>query len=169
MSFLEAMKNRYTTKVYDKDLYIHREKIEQLKEILRLSPSSINSQPWKFVFIEDTELKKQLSEKAFYNRPKVENANLLIVFMVKSVDLFEKEMASYLPEPALNYYKLHIKELSKKEKENWMARQVYLSLGILLSACAEMKIDSTTMEGIETAAFDDILNIPDLKHYLLYV
>lgn len=44
MSFLDLAKNRYTTKIYS-DKKIDANKIEELKEILRLSPSSINSQP----------------------------------------------------------------------------------------------------------------------------
>lgn len=44
MSFLDLAKNRYTTKTYS-DKKIDANKIEELKEILRLSPSSINCQP----------------------------------------------------------------------------------------------------------------------------
>ncbi|MEN4761865.1 nitroreductase family protein [Chryseobacterium sp. C39-AII1] len=51
MSFLEKMKSRYTVKKYNPQGIISEEKIQQLKEILQLSPSSINSQPWNFVFV----------------------------------------------------------------------------------------------------------------------
>ena len=50
------MEQRYTTKKYDVSKKIENQKIEELKEILRLSPSSINSQPWKFTFVSDKEL-----------------------------------------------------------------------------------------------------------------
>lgn len=43
-----------------------------------------------------------------------------------------------------------------------MQHQVYLSLGFFLSACAQLEIDSTPMEGINTAEYDRIL---DLKGY----
>ncbi len=43
MSFIKSMKNRYTTKKYDNTKKIDAEKIQELKEILQLSPSSINS------------------------------------------------------------------------------------------------------------------------------
>lgn len=45
MSFLEKMKNRYTVKKYNAAGTVDAEKIEELKEILKFSPSSINSQP----------------------------------------------------------------------------------------------------------------------------
>ncbi|WP_286851441.1 nitroreductase family protein, partial [Sphingobacterium sp. UBA7253] len=46
MAFLETAKQRYTTKKYNSEALIPEEKIAELKEIIRLSPSSINSQPW---------------------------------------------------------------------------------------------------------------------------
>ncbi|MFU2118735.1 nitroreductase family protein [Ornithobacterium rhinotracheale] len=82
MNFLQAMQERYTTKVYDETKKIDEKEITELKEILRLSPSSINSQPWKFLFIEEPELKAKLAERSFYNEPKIKNASCLVVFMV---------------------------------------------------------------------------------------
>lgn len=41
MNFLQAMQERYTTKVYDETKKIDEKEITELKEILRLSPSSI--------------------------------------------------------------------------------------------------------------------------------
>ena len=52
MNFLELAKNRYTTKSYRNEK-ISEDKIQKLKEILRLAPSSINCQPWKFYFIDN--------------------------------------------------------------------------------------------------------------------
>ena len=45
MNFLSIAQNRYTTKMYN-GKRIPEDTLNQLKEILRLSPSSINSQPW---------------------------------------------------------------------------------------------------------------------------
>ena len=52
MNFLSIAQNRYTTKMYN-GKRIPEDTLNQLKEILRLSPSSINSQPWQFVFVGD--------------------------------------------------------------------------------------------------------------------
>lgn len=58
MNFLEIAQTRYTTKVYDPTKKVSDSDIETLKEILRLTPSSINSQPWHFTFISNEEIKK---------------------------------------------------------------------------------------------------------------
>jgi len=68
MNFLDQMKNRYTVKKYNPQGKISEEQIAALQEILHLSPSSINSQPWNFVFVNDPELKKQLADKSYFNK-----------------------------------------------------------------------------------------------------
>ncbi len=53
MDILKLFRERYTTKLYDSTYRLQAEEINQIKEILRLAPSSINSQPWAFEIIED--------------------------------------------------------------------------------------------------------------------
>ena len=52
MDFLSLAQNRYTTKIYNGKT-LSKETLEQLNEILRLAPSSINSQPWEFILVGD--------------------------------------------------------------------------------------------------------------------
>lgn len=158
MDFLDIAKNRYTTKKYDPNGEISEETILRLQEILRFSPSSINSQPWLFTFIGDDNLKKELSEVSFHNKEKVIAASYIVVFsVIDNVEKFEKENLALLPEGARGYYNRMIKPKGESAIKTWMAHQVYLSLGFFLSACASMGIDSTPMEGIDPAAYDRIL------------
>ena len=158
MSFLEQMKKRYTVKKYDPQGKISAEQIEELKEILNLSPSSINSQPWNFIFVNKPELKEQLGEASYFNKEKVLQSSHLVVFQVlKNPGDFEKQIEENLPEGSVNYYRNMVKPHGEDSVKAWMGHQVYLSLGVLLSACAAMGIDSTPMEGIETEKYDEIL------------
>ncbi len=158
MSFLQKMKDRYTVKKYNAEGTVNAEKIEELKEILNLSPSSINSQPWNFVFVTDQDVKNELSSVSYHNTEKVIESKLVVVFQVlKSVEDFEKQIQENLPEGAVNYYKNMVQPNGENYIKNWMAKQVYISLGVLLSACAEMGIDSTPMEGIKGDEYDKIL------------
>ncbi|WP_312391278.1 nitroreductase family protein [Chryseobacterium sp.] len=160
MSFLEKMKSRYTVKKYNPQGIISEEKIQQLKEILQLSPSSINSQPWNFVFVNShSEVREQLAEASYWNKEKVLDSSHLVVFRVlKNPEDFEKQIEGNLPEGSINYYKNFVKSKGNDAVKSWLKHQVYLSLGVFLSACAEMGIDSTPMEGIENAQYDLILN-----------
>jgi nitroreductase/dihydropteridine reductase len=146
-------------KKYNPQGKIGDEKVQTLKEILHLSPSSINSQPWNFVFVNNPEIKEQLAEVSYFNKEKVLDSSYLIVFQViKNPEDFEKQIEENLPEGSVNYYKTFVKPKGEAEIKSWLKHQVYLSLGVLLSACATMEIDSTPMEGIENDKYDAILN-----------
>lgn len=158
MNFLEKMKSRYTVKKYNPQGTISEEKLQTLKEILHLSPSSINSQPWNFFFVNNPLIKEQLAEASYFNKEKILDSSYLIVFQViKDPEDFEKQIEENLPEGSINYYKTFVKPKGEAEIKSWLKHQVYLSLGILLSACADMEIDSSPMEGIENGKYDEIL------------
>jgi len=162
MSFLELIQNRYTTKKYDPSKKIEESKIEELKQIVQLSPSSINSQPWKFSFVSNSEVKERLSEVSWLNTSKVIDSQYVVVFSrINDIALFEKQIEEELPAGAVNYYKEFIKPMREEQIKSWFEKQVYLALGVFLSACAEMGIDSTPMEGIEPDNYDKILNQTD--------
>ncbi|GAL01959.1 MAG: nitroreductase family protein [Nonlabens ulvanivorans] len=162
MSFINAMQERYTTKQYDSSKKIDGDTINQLKEILRLSPSSINSQPWKFTFVSDQDTKEQLSKVSWINTSKVVDCDTLVIFSrIDNLDLFEKQIESELPKGAVDYYKENVKPQPVEQTKAWFDKQVYLALGVFLSACADMGIDATPMEGLEPKNYDKILGQSD--------
>lgn len=157
MNFLDLAKNRYTTKVYQ-NKKISEEKINDLKEILRLAPSSINSQPWRFIFVSDENKKQELAKVSFFNESKINNASHLVVFLgFDNLEKFESQIRKCLPEGQINYYLQNVKPKGEEVTKKWLHRQVYISLGYFLSACASMGIDSTPMEGIQMEKYDEIL------------
>lgn len=163
MNFLDLAKSRYTTKMYNENEKVTDEKLQQLKEILRLSPSSINSQPWKFIFVSDEKTKQELASVSYFNEQKINESSHLVVFSV--IDQIEKfeEQIQHLPEGSVNYYNTFLKPLSEAEIKSWLKHQVYLSLGFFLSACASLEIDSSPMEGLKNEEYDKILQLDDYK------
>jgi len=160
MNFLNIAENRYTTKNYNATKTISETKIEDLKKILTLSPSSINSQPWKFSVISRGKLKDTLAEHSFFNETRIKDASHLVVFSaVNNISFFENQINANLPEGAVGYYNQFIKPQTDAQIKSWLAHQVYLSLGIFLSACASMELDSTPMEGIQSDAYSKILEL----------
>ncbi|SEW49507.1 nitroreductase / dihydropteridine reductase [Chryseobacterium wanjuense] len=159
MNFLEKMKTRYAVKKYNPQGKISDEKIQMLKEILHLSPSSINSQPWNFIFVSNSEIKEQLAEASYFNKEKVLESSQLVVFQaIKNPEDFEKQIEENLPEGLVEYYRTFVKPQGEAAIKSWFAHQVYLALGVFLSACVDLGIDSTPMEGIEGDKYDSILN-----------
>lgn len=156
-NFIVLAQNRYTTKKYDSNYKIDDKTIEELKEIVRLSPSSINSQPWKFTFVSDKTLKNKLAEASQHNLQKIKDASHIVVFSVlNDVAEFEKHVET-LNAGNQAYYQSIIKPKSEAEIKAWLKNQVYISLGFFLSASASLGVDSTPMEGIEPDKYKGIL------------
>jgi nitroreductase len=59
MSVFDIIKDRRSIRAY-KDERISKDKLEKLLEVSRLAPSAANRQNWKFIVVEDEEIKKQL-------------------------------------------------------------------------------------------------------------
>ncbi len=161
MDFLKIAENRYTAKKYDPSKKIKEKIIAELKTIVRLSPSSINSQPWHFTFVSEDKTKSALAKASFFNASKILDASHLVVFgAISSVKKFEEQIAENIPAGAIGYYNTYLKPKGEQEIKKWFSQQVYLSVGFFLSACAAMGIDATPMEGIEAHEYDAILKNP---------
>ena len=61
MSFAELAKMRQSDRKY-KNQPVEKEKLIQCLETARISPSANNSQPWKFIVVDDFEKKEQIAE-----------------------------------------------------------------------------------------------------------
>ena len=81
-NMLQIAQERYTTKHYSGKI-IPREQFKELLEILRLAPSSVNAQSWKFIVISTKEAKEKILEGFLdFNRERVAKASDIIVFAV---------------------------------------------------------------------------------------
>jgi nitroreductase len=77
MSVLEVIRQRRSVRVYKKDP-IPEESLLRVLEAARLAPSGKNLQPWKFVVVQDSELKKKLA-KASNKQDFIADAPVIIV------------------------------------------------------------------------------------------
>ena len=162
MDFLKLAQTRYTTKKYS-GKQIPETEIAKLKEILHLAPSSINSQPWQFVFVEDNATKEAFAKVSMMNEEKIKKASHLVIFMANSdLPFFEEKLQRATNPYAIDFYQQRLKVKGDVALYSWINNQVYIALGFFLSACAAMGIDSTPMEGILTTEYDKILGD---KHY----
>lgn len=164
MNILELIEKRYSTKKYNADKTIPQEKIEHLKEILRLTPSSINIQPWKFTFVQNPEIKARLASVSMHNTEKVNQAPLLVIFSVADdLDAFQKIVDTELPQARRDWYNQMKANKPEADLKIWLSQQVYIALGVGLTASIALGLDSTAMEGIESDKYMDILKMSAYK------
>ncbi len=64
MALLDLIKHRKSVREF-LDKPVEREKIMRCLEAARLAPSASNSQPWRFIIVDDKQLKKKLCDAAF--------------------------------------------------------------------------------------------------------
>lgn len=64
MDFSELIKQRQSDRKYDTTRSVDRNLIIKCLEAARLAPSACNSQPWKFVVVDDKELLPQMASAA---------------------------------------------------------------------------------------------------------
>ncbi|MCR5131234.1 MAG: nitroreductase family protein [Prevotella sp.] len=79
MDFLELVKSRYSCRAYE-DRNVEQEKLEYIMECVRLAPSAVNKQPWRFHIVSSSEDKAKIQQ--FYPRDWFNSAPLYIVASV---------------------------------------------------------------------------------------
>ncbi|MFW6134683.1 MAG: nitroreductase family protein [Elusimicrobiota bacterium] len=93
MDFLDLVKSRQSVRKY-LNQSVEREKIERCLEAARLAPSASNSQPWRFIVVDDQELKDKIARETFdklitFNRFSLQ-APVLIVIISERLNVVNK-------------------------------------------------------------------------------
>jgi len=164
---IETLLWRHSTKKYDAQKKIPQEDLDVLFEAMRLSASSINSQPWKFVVIESEEAKERMNrtfaQQYRYNQHHVFDSSQIILFAhnprytrddyAKVVDKGIEDERTKPEDRESAFGVFMFAELNTDKTGNtshWTKAQIDLALGNTLHTLARLKIDSTPMEGIDS-------------------
>ena len=80
MSFLELVEKRYSCRSYQPQS-VEQAKLDYIMECVRLAPSAVNKQPWRFHFVKSEEDKAQLHR--CYNRTWFNTAPMYIIASIQ--------------------------------------------------------------------------------------
>ena len=80
---LEIFARRRATRTYDPDRRVSDEDFAAILEFARLSPSSVGTEPWKFLVIQDPELREKLKPIAWGMAGQLDAASHLVVLLAK--------------------------------------------------------------------------------------
>jgi nitroreductase len=165
-----ALNWRYATKAFDPARKLPAATLDALLEALVLAPSSFGFQPWKFLVVESPALRARLRAES-WDQPQVTDASHLIVVTVRET-LTEAHMDEHLARtmavrgvtaealaPLRGMMLGFISRMSPEQQFVWNSRQAYIALGQLMTSAAVMGVDTCPLEGISTAAYDDILDL----------
>lgn len=168
---LSALNWRYACKVFDPAKKIPAETWAQLEESLILTPSSFGLQPWKFIVIQDKELREKLVPHAWNQRQVADCSHLVIMTVPKalSVEHVDANLARMVEvrggsaDGLLSFRNmvLGFREglEAKGGLEQWAKLQSYIALGQLMLAASLLGLDTCPMEGFVPAKFDEVLGL----------
>lgn len=168
MELINHLKWRYATKKYNTEK-VSEEKVNQILEAINLTASSCGIQPYRVFVISNPEIRAQLGAGSF-NGQIVNSSHLLVFAAFSEISITYIEEYIKMAEKQRNLPEGGMDEFSKKltgyfsantQEANaiWANKQAYIGLGTALAAAAELKIDTTPMEGFDVQLFDEILGL----------
>ena len=170
MSLLDNLQWRYATKKYDPTKKVDQEDVDKIVEAARLAPTSSGLQQFRVIVITNQELKDKIVPIAM-DQQVVADCSHLLVFA--AWDHYTKERIDQiydyttdergLPKGRFASYTDRLKALylPQSADQNFIhtARQAYIGFGLAIAQAAELKVDSTPMEGFNNDELDELLGL----------
>ncbi len=168
MEFADIAKNRRSIRQY-KELAIREATIHELLEIISLSVSALNLQPWKIKVVSDPETKDKLAAAAFGMNHVGTCSHLLV--LCADIDhpalieqLSRTQAAAGVPEDkrqrtidmATNLFD----RMTPEERLQWSREQVYLALGNAINGAYSLGLAACPVTAFQPDEFARILELP---------
>ena len=186
-SIIETANRRYATKKYDPTKHIDEADWQTILEAGRLSPSSYGYEPWRFVLLKSGQLKQDIKPFSWGAAKSIEGADKLLVILARTDVSYDSDYVKNLVEktkhkdydpqsPQSQHFK-HFQEddlaiSNDRERFDWASKQTYIAMANMMTAAAELDIDSCPIEGFNYAKLNDYLakkGIIDPDHWRVSV
>lgn len=168
MEFKDIVMKRYATKKFDGRI-LPDEKINELFEIIRYSPSSLGLQPYRIKVIKDIETKEKLLS-ASNNQTQVTTCSHLLVFcadtnVMERISVYEQMIIKNGTDPfkakeIINHRRAFVEKSSSDKLLSWAQNQVYIALGNAVNGAKSLGFDSCPMGGFKPEEYSRILELP---------
>ena len=168
---LDAFHFRAATRAYDPTRKISKEDFAYLLELARLSPSSVGSEPWQFLVIQNSAVRQALKPVSWGMATQVDDASHLVVILAKKNarydsaflrealekrGLTEEQMAKAIAV----YQQFQSRDMGIADNEralfDWTCKQTYIALANMMTGAALIGIDSCPIEGFQ---YDEVNRI----------
>lgn len=169
---LEAHKNRFATKKFDPTQSINEKDWNIILESARLSPSSFGYEPWKFLVIDNNEIREDLKPIAWGAVNSLEGANKFIIALARKNVVYNSNHVKHIVEDVLGlsysesspqsqffkkFQEKDFKLTDDKSLYNWAIKQTYIPFANMMTTASFLGIDSCPIEGF---------NIDEVESYL---
>lgn len=174
MDLLKALQWRYAVKKFDPSKKVDQGLVDKIIEAAWLAPTSSGLQPFQVIDITNQELKDKIVPIAFDQHQVADCSHLLVFaawdnYTAERIDrIYHYTITERGQEPG--HYKAYVDRLkaiylNRPAEVNFehAARQSYIAFAFSMMMAAELKVDSTPMEGFDNEALDKLLNLHELR------
>lgn len=175
---LDTFNYRFATKRFDASRKIDDADFDTILETGRLSPSSLGLEPWKFLVIQDPEMREALKSISWGAQGQLDTASHFVLILarknvrpeneyfqklLRDVKQLDTDMIEQMSEKtsAFQNDNLHLYE-SERALWDWASKQTYIVLGNMMTSAAFLGIDSCLIEGFQ---YDEVSRILTEKGY----
>ena len=165
MSVHQAIKDRRSIKQFDPDHRMTETEITRILELAILAPTAFNIQNWRFVVVQDPELRKQIRAVS-WDQSQVTDASLFIV-LTADLRAWDKDPERYwlnAPQPVQEFIVPAIHQYYSGRPQV-MRDEAMRSCGIaaqtLMLAATELGYGACPMDGFDFDAVGKLINLPE--------
>ena len=165
MDTFAAIESRRSVKHYDPNHRLSQEEIDHLFSLAILSPTSFNIQNWRFVNIEDSDLRQKVRAAA-WGQAQVTDASILIA-LCADLNAWRKDPQRYFKnaDPTVQNQMVPMIQTFYEGNVQLQRDEALRSCGIvaqtLMLTVKAMGYDSNPMIGFDPEAVAKIINLPD--------
>lgn len=169
---LQVFKNRASTRSYDKDRQISDDDFNTILQFGQLSPSSVGSEPWQFLVLQNKDLRQKLKPVAWGMVNTLDTASHIVAILAKKNARFDtpffdeviarRGLTDEQKQKALAVYeKFQKDDIAILDNErtlfDWASKQTYIALGNMMTGAKMLGIDSCPIEGFDYKAVNQLL------------
>ena len=170
---LAAFQFRHATKRFDETKKISDQDFEIILEAGRLSPSSFGFEPWRFLVVQNPQLREELKMVTWGAQGQLPTASHYVAIaclkdgmrydsshithMMRDVQHLSPEMMEKKRERFREFQKQNGILETPRTLFDWAVKQSYIALGNMMTAAAFLGIDSCAIEGGNMSAIEKIL------------
>lgn len=179
MDFQTVVKERHSVRYYDPSVSISKEEMVEILSEATLAPSSSNLQPWRFLVIDEQELKEKLLPIA-NNQAQVLQASAVIA-VLGDMNWFDKAEAIYtqaheagiMPEEIKQQFITTANTLYRKLDDSRKKSIVDIDGGLvsmqLMLSAKSRGYDTVPMGGFDREKFKQEFNIPEQYESIMLI
>lgn len=165
MNVFDAIQNRRAVKKFDPHHKMSEEEVQHLLALALESPTAFNIQNWRFLLVQDPEIRKQIRVAA-WNQEQVTDASLLII-MCANLSAWKDRPERYWAHttPAVRDFILPAIHSYYDGKPQVIRDEAMRSCGLagqtIMLAAKGMGLDSCPMDGFDFDAVGKIIHLPE--------